>query len=189
MPGQGSVTVNTSGAINWDATAQKQLDFWVTTTPGDGKGDSGGSGHGTGTPAVPVVAPLYKQYADAVGHAPPLPAYAALFWQCRLRCKILSLFFRFQLPTRTIVLCFLTTLTIWMIVCGGDVNIKSNGCRPDAADHGRYRPWLQPTVTINSVIMSKSFAFTFKLNKRIDEHSMHFRTSSCCFIRLFACQL
>ena len=25
--------------------------------------------------------------ADAVGHAPPLPSYAALFWQCRLRYR------------------------------------------------------------------------------------------------------
>ena len=30
---------------------------------------------------------MYKQYADAVGHAPPLPGYAALFWQCRLRYR------------------------------------------------------------------------------------------------------
>ena len=67
LPGDGSVAVNSSGAIDWDVVAQKQMDFWITTTP--------------------AAAPVYKQYADAVGHAPPLPGYAALFWQCRLRYR------------------------------------------------------------------------------------------------------
>ena len=73
LPGDGSVAVNSSGAIDWDVVAQKQLDFWITTTPAAAAGAA--------------AAPVYKQYADAVGHAPPLPGYAALFWQCRLRYR------------------------------------------------------------------------------------------------------
>ena len=68
LPGDGSVAVNSSGAIDWDVVAQKQMDFWITTTPAAAAGAA--------------AAPVYKQYADAVGHAPPLPGYAALFWQC-----------------------------------------------------------------------------------------------------------
>ena len=33
LPGDGSVTVNASGAMAWNVAAQKQLDFWITTTP------------------------------------------------------------------------------------------------------------------------------------------------------------
>jgi hypothetical protein len=71
-----------------DVTTQKQLDFWVTTTPEPVGSADGMAVAATGAAAGgAVAAPLYKQYADAVGHAPPLPGYAALFWQCRLRYR------------------------------------------------------------------------------------------------------
>ena len=72
-PGDGTVSVSPAGAMTWALAAQKQLDFWLTTTP---KGA-----------AATDAAPIYGQYADAVGHAPPLPAPHALFWQCRLRYR------------------------------------------------------------------------------------------------------
>jgi alpha-D-xyloside xylohydrolase len=49
----------------WVAEATPQLDYWITA------GD---------TPAE-----IMEHYADATGHAPPFPEWAAGFWQCRLR--------------------------------------------------------------------------------------------------------
>jgi alpha-D-xyloside xylohydrolase len=49
----------------WIAEATAQLDYWVTV------GD---------TPAR-----IVENYVDATGHVPPLPEWAAGFWQCKLR--------------------------------------------------------------------------------------------------------
>ena len=51
-------------ATRWVAEASRQLDYWVTA----------GS-----------YAEIMAHYADATGHAPMLPAWAAGFWQCKLR--------------------------------------------------------------------------------------------------------
>ena len=51
----------------WIADATPQMDYWVTV------GD---------TPAV-----IMAQYADATGHAPSFPEWAAGFWQCKLRYR------------------------------------------------------------------------------------------------------
>jgi alpha-D-xyloside xylohydrolase len=51
----------------WRADASHQVDYWVTAadTPGE----------------------IMANYADATGHAPTFPAWAAGFWQCKLRYK------------------------------------------------------------------------------------------------------
>ena len=51
----------------WVANATPQLDYWITT--------------GT-TPAE-----ILEHYADATGHAPEFPDWAAGFWQCKLRYR------------------------------------------------------------------------------------------------------
>jgi alpha-D-xyloside xylohydrolase len=75
MPGFGAVSVGAYGVggASWTASAALGLDFWVTTTflPA-----------GDESPA-----PVYKQYADATGHAPPLREHALRFWQSRNRYK------------------------------------------------------------------------------------------------------
>jgi alpha-D-xyloside xylohydrolase len=49
------------------------LDFWVSALPADVK--------------APGSEVIYKQYADATGHAPPLREDAMIFWQSRNRYK------------------------------------------------------------------------------------------------------
>ena len=76
MPGYGSVAVGalgTGGAV-WRALATLGIDFWVSVSPA-----------GAATPGPP--APIYRQYADATGHAPLLREDALLFWQSRNRYK------------------------------------------------------------------------------------------------------
>jgi alpha-D-xyloside xylohydrolase len=51
----------------WVAEATPQLDYWITA------GD---------TPAE-----IMEHYADATGHAPAFPEWAAGFWQCKLRYR------------------------------------------------------------------------------------------------------
>jgi alpha-D-xyloside xylohydrolase len=51
----------------WVAEATPQLDYWITT------GD--------------MPAEIVEHYADATGHAPMLPDWAAGFWQCKLRYR------------------------------------------------------------------------------------------------------
>ena len=74
MPGYGSVSLGPhgTGGAKWNATAALSLDFWVSGLP-------------EGAPHP--MAPLYTQYADATGHAPPLREDAMLFWQSRNRYK------------------------------------------------------------------------------------------------------
>lgn len=83
-PGDGTVTVNRTGAMDWQLDTQQQLDFWVTVPPPSaGATATAAAGHDGGGAA----AAIFRHYADAVGHAPKLPDYAALFWQCRLRYR------------------------------------------------------------------------------------------------------
>jgi alpha-D-xyloside xylohydrolase len=76
MPGYGNVSVGGIGVggMEWLASASLGLDFWVTGLP---------AGEAAAAPAAPV----YKHYADATGHSPPLRQEAMLFWQSRLRYK------------------------------------------------------------------------------------------------------
>ena len=73
MPGYGMATMGpyASGGMEWRSDAALALDFWVTGLP------AGASPAGPG--------PIYRQYADATGHAPPLRPEAQLFWQSRNR--------------------------------------------------------------------------------------------------------
>ncbi|MCC7145754.1 MAG: hypothetical protein IT443_04855 [Phycisphaeraceae bacterium] len=64
LPGVGRVELGAT-QTRWVAQACRQMDYWVTV------GDS--------------YAELLSAYADATGHAPPLPEFAAGFWQCKLR--------------------------------------------------------------------------------------------------------
>jgi alpha-D-xyloside xylohydrolase len=50
----------------WTATQARAIDYFVTT----------------GSPAQ-----ILARYADATGHAPPLPRWASGFWQCKLRYR------------------------------------------------------------------------------------------------------
>ena len=76
MPGAGKVTVGEAGAggMHWTAEASLGMDIWITAPP-------------KATPAHQSVAAIYKQYADATGHAPPLREDAMGFWQSRNRYK------------------------------------------------------------------------------------------------------
>ncbi|MCX7708188.1 MAG: glycoside hydrolase family 31 protein, partial [Anaerolineae bacterium] len=53
-------------ATRWIAEASRQMDYWVT---------------------VGSYREIMAHYADATGHAPVLPAWAAGFWQCKLRYR------------------------------------------------------------------------------------------------------
>jgi alpha-D-xyloside xylohydrolase len=53
-------------ATRWTATQARAIDYYVTT----------------GTPAQ-----ILSHYADATGHAPPLPRWASGFWQSKLRYR------------------------------------------------------------------------------------------------------
>ena len=76
MPGYGAVTIGAHGVggASWSQAASLYLDFWVSALP-------------TGI-AAPNAGPIYKQYADATGHAPPLRENAMMFWQSRNRYKV-----------------------------------------------------------------------------------------------------
>ena len=107
MPGAGRVDVGRAGVggMEWTAEATTGLDFWVTGPPpgaptlsggsgssstGAGAGaDSGGKAKGGGgkTTNAVAMAAVYKTYADATGHAPPLREDAMIFWQSRNRYK------------------------------------------------------------------------------------------------------
>ena len=71
--GDVSIGAHGVGGAKWSSHAALYLDFWVSAlpakaTPGD-------------------LAPIYEQYADATGHAPPLRDTAKVFWQSRNRYK------------------------------------------------------------------------------------------------------
>jgi alpha-D-xyloside xylohydrolase len=64
-PAIGRVELALNGT-RWVADSARQLDYWVTA----------------GAPAQ-----ILRAYADATGHAPMLPRWAAGFWQCKLRYR------------------------------------------------------------------------------------------------------
>ena len=64
-PAIGRVELAETGT-RWVADSARQLDYWITA----------------GTPAD-----VLRRYADATGHAPELPDWAAGFWQCKLRYR------------------------------------------------------------------------------------------------------
>ncbi|MCD6290276.1 MAG: glycoside hydrolase family 31 protein [Anaerolineae bacterium] len=65
-PAVGRVELGRNGT-RWVAEAAPQLDYWITAgrTPKE----------------------ILEHYADATGHAPMLPEWAAGFWQCKLRYR------------------------------------------------------------------------------------------------------
>jgi len=64
-PGVGRVELGT-GETRWVADATRQLDYWVTA----------------GSPRE-----VMERYAEATGHPPMMPGWAAGFWQCKLRYR------------------------------------------------------------------------------------------------------
>ena len=64
-PAIGRVELAANGT-RWVADSARQLDYWVTA----------------GDPAS-----IQRAYADATGHTPMLPEWAAGFWQCKLRYR------------------------------------------------------------------------------------------------------
>jgi alpha-D-xyloside xylohydrolase len=66
LPAVGRVELASNGT-RWVADSARQIDYWVTT--GDGPGQ------------------ILRHYADATGHAPELPEWAAGFWQSKLRYR------------------------------------------------------------------------------------------------------
>lgn len=62
----------------FNASSTETVDIWITTTPGDAIYDA--------AHPHPFLA-LLEQYADAVGHAPPMPAFAAGFIACKDRYR------------------------------------------------------------------------------------------------------
>ena len=65
-PAIGRVELGTN-ETRWVAEATPQLDYWIT--------------------AGETYADIMEQYADATGHAPEFPEWAAGFWQCKLRYR------------------------------------------------------------------------------------------------------
>ena len=64
-PAIGRVELAANGT-RWVADSARQLDYWITA----------------GEPAA-----IQRAYADATGHTPQLPEWAAGFWQCKLRYR------------------------------------------------------------------------------------------------------
>jgi alpha-D-xyloside xylohydrolase len=64
-PAIGRVELAETGT-RWVADSARQIDYWITA----------------GKPAD-----VLRRYADATGHAPELPEWAAGFWQCKLRYR------------------------------------------------------------------------------------------------------
>jgi alpha-D-xyloside xylohydrolase len=64
-PAIGRVELANTGT-RWVADSARQIDYWITA----------------GQPAQ-----VLRNYADATGHAPPLPEWASGFWQCKLRYR------------------------------------------------------------------------------------------------------
>ena len=75
MPGHGEVRIGAHGVggAAWSQKAALYLDYWVTALPAK--------------VVAPALGPIYHQYADATGHAPPLREDAMSFWQSRNRYK------------------------------------------------------------------------------------------------------
>ena len=75
QPGYGNVSVGEFGVggTAWISDAALGLDFWVSGLPDGAETSAAG--------------PIYRQYADATGHAPPLREDAMIFWQSRNRYK------------------------------------------------------------------------------------------------------
>lgn len=63
-PALGRVELSTN-RTSWVAEVSRQIDYWIT--------------------AAETPAEIMKHYADATGHTPPLPEWAAGFWQSKLR--------------------------------------------------------------------------------------------------------
>ena len=105
MPGYGFASMGElgSGGSSWQADAALALDFWITGLPAGAQTSS--------------ASPIYRQYADATGHAPMLREDAMLFWQSRLRYKssaiavqIATQYSQLELPVGVLVVDFYNQL-------------------------------------------------------------------------------
>ena len=74
VPGFGTVNVSPEAHV-WTANATLNADFWVTAPPPPASADD-----------LPL-AGIMRHYADAVGHAPPMPFAASGFWQSKNRYR------------------------------------------------------------------------------------------------------
>ena len=75
-PSLGNVTISEQ-ETTWVSHATKNVDFWVTTTPGNPVSTTDHS----------YYADLLNQYVDAVGHALPMPYWTTGFIQCKDRYR------------------------------------------------------------------------------------------------------
>jgi alpha-D-xyloside xylohydrolase len=66
MPSVGQVELS-ENRTRWVAESAREIDYWFTVGP--------------------APADILAHYADATGHAPMLPEFAAGFWQCKLRYR------------------------------------------------------------------------------------------------------
>lgn len=75
QPGYGNVSIGAYGVggSTWHSDAALGLDIWISGLPLGADASSAG--------------PIYRQFADATGHAPPLREDAQIFWQSRNRYK------------------------------------------------------------------------------------------------------
>ena len=84
VPAYGGVNFSYAGNASaarhttWTAQATTQVDYFVATS-------SGGAATGEGGSAVVAAAEIMHSFVDAVGHAPPLPDYAAGYWHSKNR--------------------------------------------------------------------------------------------------------
>ena len=115
--GYGNVSISAS-AQTWAVHAAFNVDIWITTHPAD---------------SVAPMASILGAYADAVGHAPPMPYAASGFWQSKNRYRnqtqlldVVAGHIERALPLSVIVVDYLT----WRVL--GDDTLTSE-CWPDPA--------------------------------------------------------
>ena len=158
MPGYGNVSVGTFGVggMNWTSDASLGLDFWVTGLP-------------LGTDPL-LDQPIYRQYADATGHAPPLREDAMIFWQSRNRYKssaiaeaIAANYSALNLPVGILVVDYENQ------VHDGDFN-PNPACYPSLSDLSTF-----VRSTINATTM---FSFWPEVKNASSQHSV-FENAGC----------
>ena len=115
LPGFGFFNASYDSIV-WQANATLNVDFWITTS---------------GSSSLNMFADILQSYADAVGHAPPMPDYATGFWQSKNRYRnqsqlldIAAGYAARSLPLSVIVIDYLSWVTL------GDWTFNS-ACWPD----------------------------------------------------------
>jgi alpha-D-xyloside xylohydrolase len=144
------------GGSTWMSDAALALDFWVTGLP------SGADASGAG--------PIYQQYADATGHAPPLREDAMIFWQSRNRYKssditeqVATNYSKLGLPVGVLVVDYRNQKF------DGDFN-PNPACYPSLTNLSSF-----VRTTINATTM---FSFWPEMNNASSEHDL-FAATGC----------